>query len=172
MAAITANLVTATQLNNWAAQHLKGRVTCTADEWCYIMNNSFPNAAGSCKSLDTATLKCCGFTGSNRTSLPQITAESFLSCLLNTQQAANTNTQGPGGTTGNTTPAPVAGGTGAGSTVTGGGTVVVQTPAPTGQGVLGLTNCSICQQLASNPLLLILVGVGIWYFFFDKSGKL
>lgn len=163
---ITANLVTAAQMNNWAAQHLKGRIMCTADEWCYIMNNEFTAAKGSCASLDNTTLRCCGYNGSNRATMPQITSDAFLSCLLNTQTAAANQNQGPGGgpATTTTTPTPAGGG----STATGGGVQPTQ-PAPVGQGVLGLTNCSICQQISSNPLLLVLLAVGVWYFFFDDK---
>ncbi len=168
MATTTANLVTAQQLSNWAQQHMH-TTQLTADQWCWIMNNGFPAAKGSCSGLDSATLKCCGGTVNahgqftNRNALPKITADQFLSCLLNSQSAAVAANQGPGGS--QQTPANTAPPVSAAPAPTGGG----GTTTPPAQGVLGLTNCSICQQFSSNPILLVILAVAIWYFFFDKD---
>lgn len=168
---VTANLVTTTQLQNWAQQAVQ-RQLCTGDEWCWGMNSISP---GSCTSIDPI-LTCVGMVadGSNRSSLPQITADQFLTCLRNYQLGSNSVSQGPGGTTQCPT----------GTILTSLGTCVVQTTpvtsttgttppgtGTTGTGVLGTTNCSLCQELSSDPLLLLVLLLAVYFFFFrGQSG--
>jgi hypothetical protein len=174
---ITANLVTTSQLDSWMQASVQ-RVLATVDEWCYAMNDIIshgsnnpsgdfnPNAPG-CPQIDPpgsglgtgmdAVFICGGMLGdgSNRSTLPQISSQQFLDCLRTAQ--INASVPGPGGSTS-------PGGTGK--------PTPPKPPASTtptaGQGVFGMTNCAVCQQLAANPVLVLIIVVAGYYFFFEK----
>ena len=173
---VTANLVSNTQLDTWMQAAVQ-RTLATVDEWCTAMNSILGgNVAGTgCPRIDAPgtglgtgmdqVFICGGMNadGSNRSSLPQISSTQFLTCLRNVQLTYNSVNPAPGGST--TTP-----GT---STLPGNGggnggqpTQPVGTQTAPGQGVLGPTNCAVCQQLASNPLMLLILAVAAWYLFF------
>lgn len=169
---VTANLVSTTQLDTWMQAAVQ-RTLASVDEWCYAMTQILgtngcpaidPPNTGLFTGMDSVFI-CGGMNsdGSNRSSLPQISSTQFLSCLRSAQLAYNAGNPAPGGST--TTPgtSTTGGSGGKGNPVT--------TPSPTttsapGQGVLGMTNCSVCQQLASNPLMLLILAVAAWYLFF------
>lgn len=170
---VTANMVTSTQLTTWMQNALK-KSQATADQWCYAMDHILPN---SCKTLPDAVLIACGMKAdfSNRGTLPQISADAFLNALRTYQLNVNASTQGPGAHTGTinptTTPSTPAPGTGASSGSASNNTGTGGQPASSGQpgtGVLGPTNCTTCQALASNPALLLLLAVAAYFFFFKK----
>lgn len=169
---ITANMVTTSQLDTWMQAAVQ-RVLATVDEWCYAMSDILKT--NGCPALDPAgtgigtgmdsVFVCGGMNadGSNRTSLPQISSGQFLNCLRTAQLAVNAANPLPGGNPGVTgtatglpsKPAPPAPG-GAPSTTT----------PPVGTGVLGLTNCTVCQTLASNPIMLLVLAVAMYFLFF------
>jgi len=162
---VTANLVTTTQLDAWMQAAVQ-RTLATADEWCYAVSQvlNVPNCNGGDPGggLGTDVLTCAGMLGdgSNRSFLPQISSTDFLTCLRNYQLNFNSSAPAPGGSL--TTP---------GSSTTGGkgssATAPVTVPATTtGQGIFGLTNCAVCQQLASNPIMLLVLAVALWFLFF------
>jgi hypothetical protein len=78
----------------------------------------------------------------------KITADAFLTRLRDYLLSVNAGSPTPGGGT-TSQPGPTGGG------------------APTGQGVLGPTNCKVCQQLQQNPILLVVVAVALYYLFVD-----
>lgn len=164
---VTANLVSSAQLDAWMQVAVQ-RTLATADEWCFAVSQvlGIPQCNGGDPSggLGTQVLTCAGMNGdgSNRTTLSQISSIQFLSCLRNYQLQQNATNPAPGGSL--TTP---------GTSTTGGAgnppPVTNNNPPPNntqGQGVLGLTNCTVCQQLASNPLMLLILAVAAWYLFF------
>lgn len=179
---VTANLVTTAQLDGWM-QTAVNRTLATVDEWCYAMNQilngqcgggNFSIGCDGCPAIDPpgygvgtgadSVYIACGMLsdGSNRTSLPQVSSTVFLNALRNAQLAYNATNPAPGGST--TTPGTsVTPGSGGG----GGSSLPPPTPASaTGTGVLGLTNCSICQELASNPVMLLILAAALYFLFF------
>ena len=142
---VTANLTTPGQLDNWMQANVQ-RTTASADEWCYAMTNGY-------------SLPACpdpvlfGFPGTTRSQ--PISSDTFLSALRKYQLNVNAATPGPGGSPNTATPAPAP------------APAPVSAAAGVGQGVLGMTNCAVCQQLAANPALLVVIGLAL-YFLFKK----
>ncbi len=163
---VTANLVTTSQLDAWMQSSVQ-RTLATVDEWCYAMSQILgtngcpaidPPGSGLQTGMD-AVFQCGGLLGdgSNRSSLPQISSDKFLGCLRAAQVGASAPL--PGGAT-------TSKGPGSPPSVAPGGSAPA--PSTVGQGVLGITNCSVCQQLASNPVLLLVIAVAAYYLFFEK----
>lgn len=167
---VTANLVTTSQLDTWMQAGVQ-RTLATVDEWCYAMTQILGTQG--CPQIDVpgsgigtgmdSVFQCGGMLadGSNRSSLPQISSTNFLACLRNAQLAYNAGNPAPGGS--HTTPGTSTVG---GSGGRGGNKAPAPTPATAGQGVLGPTNCAVCQQLASNPVMLLVLAVALWFLFF------
>jgi hypothetical protein len=179
---ITANLVTTSQLDTWM-QAAEQRTLATVDEWCYALNTilsggiqggncpngNFTGGCNGCNQIDPpgsglgtgadSVYLACGMLGdgSNRGSLPQVSSTVFLNALRTAQ--LNASNPLPGGAT-----TPSASGSGAPSPS--------PTPTPTttapAPGLFGMTNCTICQQLAANPVLVLIIVVAGYYFFFEK----
>src|SRR5579883_3002759 len=152
-APITANMVTSTVLDNWM-QGAIGSTMATAVQWCFAMNQVAP---GACPALSIPMLLSMGMKGdgSNRSSLPNISSTQFLDAMRQVQRAAASTAQGPGGSQLN--PNPGASTPGASAAAPGAG--------PVGQGVLGPTSCAVCQQLSSQPVLLLVLAVALYYLF-------
>jgi len=169
---VTANLVTTSQLDTWMQAGVQ-RTLATVDEWCYAISQILGtqgcpaiDAAGSGLGTGMDSVFICGgmlADGSNRSSLPQISSTQFLSCLRSAQLAYNAGTPAPGGST--TTPGTSTTG-GSGGKISGAPAPVATSTATVGQGVLGMTNCAVCQQLASNPVMLLILAVALWFLFF------
>lgn len=152
-APITANMVTSTVLDNWM-QGAIGSTMATADQWCYAMNQVAP---GACPGLSIPMLLSMGMKGdgSNRTTLPNIGSIQFLDAMRQVQLNNASTAQGPGGSQTNPNPGAVTPGT---TPAAAGATTV-------GQGVLGPTSCTICQQLSQQPVLLLVLAVALYYLF-------
>jgi hypothetical protein len=148
---VTANLVTAAQLTAWMTA-ATGQDRANQDQWCYAL----AQITGSpCPNYDI---------GNGPTVLT--TADDFLTGLRNFQLGVNASTQGPGGTSqsgpGAATPIPSA--TSTSEAAQPGGAA-----SPTGQGLLGPTNCPICIWLASNWYIVAIAAVGAYFLFFYKK---
>lgn len=165
---VTANLVSNTQLDTWMQAAVQ-RTLATVDEWCYAMSQILgtvgcpsidPPGSGLQTGMDSVFI-CGGMLpdGSNRSSLPQISSSQFLSCLRNAQLAYNSSAPAPGGST-------TTAGTSTLQGKGGKGTVAPPPITQAGTGVLGFTGCTVCQQIAHNPIMLLILAVALWYLFF------
>jgi hypothetical protein len=169
---VTANLASTSQMDTWMQAAVQ-RTLATVDEWCYALSQIL--GTNGCPSIDPqnfglgtgmdSVFTCGGMLadGSNRSALPQISSTTFLNCLRNAQLAYNAGAPAPGGST-TTTGTSTTGG--AGSNIVKNTVPTTGTTPVTGQGVLGLTNCAVCQQLASNPVMLLVLAVALWFLFF------
>lgn len=171
---VTANLVSTSQLDTWMQASVQ-RVLATVDEWCYGMSQIL--GMNGCPAIDPpgglgtgmdAVFQCGGLLGdgSNRSSLPQISSTQFLTCLRNAQLGYNAGSPAPGGST--TTPGTTTTGGKGAQRPSGGGAPNTSAAAGNtpGTGVFGMTNCTVCQQLASNPIMLLILVVAAYYLFF------
>lgn len=172
---VTANLVSTSQLDTWMQAAVQ-RTLATVDEWCFGMSQIL--GTNGCPAIDPpgglgtgmdAVFQCGGLLGdgSNRSSLPQISSEQFLRCLRNAQLGYNAGNPAPGGSS--TTPGTTTTGGKGAVRPSGGGapnTSAGSTAGTQGQGVFGMTNCTVCQQLASNPVMLLILAVAAYYLFF------
>lgn len=157
---VTANLTSESALSA-ALSATVGRVQGNADEFCWVMVKALglpacpdPSSFGFPCQLNGVNVDC-SVPGAVRTPA-FMTSKQFLDKLRAYQLSQNAATQAPGGNpnvpivyvpTNSNTPATAA-------------------QSPTGMGVLGPTDCQICQTLASNPLLLVLVAAAGFFLLF------
>lgn len=143
---ITANLVTAEQLSNFATGNY-GTDRATKDQWCYMV-----------RAITGAPCPDTSMFGDDPT--VNTSAEDFLDRLRQFQLGVNATYQGPGGSDvqAGTTAAQQVPNT---STVTGASVV--------GVGLFGPTNCQFCIWLKKNPWVLVLAVAAIYFgFFYEK----
>lgn len=136
---ILANLVTATQLENYATQAY-GTDRMNQDQWCYIVAKI---TGVSCPAYDV---------GNPPTVLTS--AQDFLDGLRSYQLGVNATYQGPGGS--GTVPAVAL-------------TPTTAAAAPVGNGLFGPTNCQFCIWLKRNPWALLVAAAAIYFGFFYKK---
>lgn len=142
---VLANLVTASQLENWMT-HSNGTDRANQDTWCYALGQILGTP---CPAYDVGN-------GPNVLT----SAQDFLTGLRNYQLGFNASNPGPGGSA---TPAgslpPVAPGINTGAVP----------PAVMGAGLLGPTNCQFCIWLKQNPWALAAIAVALYFAFFYKK---
>lgn len=163
---VTANMVTAQQMSDWAmGDH--GSTLSNSDQWCWAMVNAFGLGPYTYMGQPAG---CPAVVLPGLSPGVPVPAQTFLDSLRQYQLQTNSTNAGPGGTVAT----PVNTGTPAGvGTVThtlppqGGTPGTAGTPGTVGAGVLGPTNCQICQQLQQQPLLLLVLVVAAYYLFID-----